>query len=539
MCLEVIVEQDETFGALIVPDKVYKINERYAVWYYEEGRLPPISIRLYTYGAIPKCYGFCSEEALEVSGILNLRRQENLELTGEGVYVGIVDSGINIWDKSFRNEDGTTRIAALWDQEEDIVYDEASINSILLEEEGKSFDEDGHGTFLASVIAGGVDLEKDFTGAAPNAKLIVVKLKEADKELRDFYFIPVSKIVYSEADIMRGVSFIENLMETDFFGFPLVLCLGLGCNNGNHCGTLPLAQYLDSIALLRNRAVVTPMGNEGISQHHYRGNIASDSDAGIIPREIEINVDNDVNGFYVECWALAPERIMLQVKSPLGEIRPSSANLDTLSQSFSFPLENARITIDYKYVARRSRDQLAFLRFENVPKGIWTILVSPANSISGRFDLWLPADGMLERNVFFLAPNPNSTITSPGDSILSISVGGYSLNTGGIYLNTGRGFLPNNDVKPDFIAPCDEIVGKGLRDNFVTYTGTSAAAAITAGASALFMEWAAVKQNYPDVNSIDVKNFLIRGATRLKGQEYPSEQAGYGRMEIYQSFRQI
>ena len=587
--MELIVERDEVDSPPIAPNRTIRINERFEIWYYNDEDVPPLSVGTYSYAAIPKCFAPCSSEALEVSGILTLQRQENLHLTGKGVYIGIADSGLNLWDSAFRNDDGSTKVDAFWDQERDIVYREEDINRILfndnnignevsrensvqvelpqegesqnelqqegvsqneLPQEGESQnellqegesqnelpqnvlprDEDGHGTFLASLAAGRADLQNDFTGAAPDAKLIVVKLKQASKQLRDFFFIPDNVTVYSEADVMRAVAFIENTMETEHAFEPLVIMLGIGCNNGSHCGTLPLSQYLDSIAILRNRAVVMPGGNEGIAQHHFKGRVSG---------EVEINVEKDIDGFYFECWSLAPERAVLSIRSPNGEIRPTTPNMDNMSQSYRFALEGTSVTIDYRYVGRRRRDQLIFVRFENVPRGVWSITVNSVNSISGEYNIWLPAEGLLSGPVFFLAPDPDTTITSPGDSVLPMTVGGYSLSTGGVYLESGRGFLADGTIKPDFIAPCDEITGKGLRDNYVTYSGSSAAAAITAGACAQILEWAVVENNAPGINSIDIKNFLIRGAVRLLGYEYPSKQAGYGRLEIYESFRQI
>lgn len=52
---------------------------------------------------------------------------------------------------------------------------------------------------------------------------------------------------------------------------------------------------------------------------------------------------------------------------------------------------------------------------------------------------------------------------------------------GGLYLDSGRGFTLSGEVKPDFCAPAVNVYGPGLRNRFVTMTGTSAAAAITAG----------------------------------------------------------
>lgn len=47
---------------------------------------------------------------------INPLQTANYNLFGEGVLVAMIDSGIDYSHPDFRNEDGTTRIAGLWDQ---------------------------------------------------------------------------------------------------------------------------------------------------------------------------------------------------------------------------------------------------------------------------------------------------------------------------------------------------------------------------------------------------------------------------------------
>ena len=90
-------------------------------------------------------------------------------------------------------------------------------------------------------------------------------------------------------------------------------------------------------------------------------------------------------------------------------------------------------------------------------------------------------------------------------------------------------------MKPDFVAPAAGIPAVGLRGNYVTMTGTSAAAAIAAGACAQMMEWGEVRNNY-SLNSVEIGNLLIRGCQRSDDRTYPNTSWGYGKMNIYQSF---
>ena len=63
----------------------------------------------------PKRLYFETFEGREASCILPVQAELN-GLTGEGILVGIVDSGVDYFHPDFRNEDGSSRILRLWDQ---------------------------------------------------------------------------------------------------------------------------------------------------------------------------------------------------------------------------------------------------------------------------------------------------------------------------------------------------------------------------------------------------------------------------------------
>lgn len=542
--LELIVDTNAVGEPLLEPDCIVPISEKYEIWYYDSSRVPPLSLENYTYAAIPKCYGLVDSTSLEVSGILKLQNQPTLSLTGQGVFVAVIDTGIQYMDFAFRNRDGSTRIFSIWDQTQDSAqeqgeifygteYTRQQINDALAGENPYDIvpqrDENGHGTFLASVACGSPFPENDFTGAAPDSELLVVKLKPAKKSIKDFFFVPDSAVTYAESDIMAAISYVRRIAAEQ--NRPLVIYLGFGTNNGNHAGTSPLCDYLDQLASQRHQAIVAAAGNEAANRHHFYGQ----SNSLLQPQNVEINLEQDGN-FYVELWALAPERYALNVQSPTGELQPRSVPVTETSQTYSFLFEGTRLTIDYRDAGRTKRDQLIFLRFEAAKRGIWTIRVYPQSTINGYFHMWLPMQGMLAQNVFFLRPNPDVTITSPADALLPITAGGYNAYTNAVYLESGRGFRADGMVKPDFLAPAVEVQGKDLRGNYTMQTGTSVAAAITAGACAQVLQWAVTDGNAIGINSVDIQNFLIRGATRSREQEYPSVDRGYGKLNVYSAF---
>ena len=121
-------------------------------------------------------------ETLNQAGILSIQNYPTLQLKGNGVLIGFIDSGIDYENEVFRNLDGSTRIAAIWDQTEQSgtppsqflygsEYSRELINEALASDSPSSVvpsvDETGHGTFIASLAAGNAVPSRQFLGAPP------------------------------------------------------------------------------------------------------------------------------------------------------------------------------------------------------------------------------------------------------------------------------------------------------------------------------------------------------------------------------------
>lgn len=523
-------------------DCVINVDGAYQMWYFRRGFLPEINYTTYTYSAVPKCFTPLSEQALDASGILSIREQPNLALTGERVLIGIIDSGIDYTDAAFRYEDGSSRIVALWDQSDengvppaDFYYGQEytteQINEALASDDPRlivpEHDPVGHGTAVAAVAAGSVNPVTGFSGAAPYADLAIVKLKDAKPYLRDFYFIPDGVAAYQENDIMLGIDYLNRLALAR--SQPLVILVALGTNNGAHGGETYLAGYIDDVGQRRRRVIVTAAGNEANARHHYYGEIPDrDSYA-----TVEINVERAMSGFFVEMWSREPDLYEIAVVSPAGERLSRVASERQGRREYVFILEGTSLTVDYRIVGGRSANQMIFLRFERPTTGVWKILVYPKNYVYGTFHMWLPISAFLEAPVYFLSSNPDVTLTVPGTAGTPITVAGYNDRTGALYLDSGRGYTTDGSIKPDLAAPAVDI--EGPED--MAHTGTSYAAAITAGAAAMYLEWAVVRGNLPSVNTVDVKSEFIRSAAQTPGMLYPNREWGYGRLDLVQTFK--
>ena len=205
-----IVSSDERNTPRIEPICVQSINRQYNILYYDRSTVPPLSIQDYSYTSIPKLFSLMDSTSLDVSGILAIQNQPALALKGEGTLIGIVDTGIDYTNPLFRDESGNSRILSIWDQTyhqmaaveqlhtsqiPELLYGveytreqiNAALNSEIPQEIVPENDTNGHGTYLASIAAGSADQVNDFIGAAPLSELIIVKLKEAKQNLREFF----------------------------------------------------------------------------------------------------------------------------------------------------------------------------------------------------------------------------------------------------------------------------------------------------------------------------------------------------------------
>lgn len=520
------------------------------------------------YYSVPKLYGLMDTTSFDASGITATLNQPLLNVRGQGVLIGFLDTGIDYLREDFKASGGRTRIAAIWDQtiqsvnyEEDTgeaagteqydreqaqgmvqygtVYTREDINAALAaEREGQnpydivpSRDENGHGTFLAGVAA--ASETADYIGAAPEAEILMVKLKPAKKYLRDFYLLPERVEAYSETDMMMGVRFLQQYAIRE--KKPLVICVGLGTSSGSRTGALPFADLLNTLARQVNIVVVTCTGNEANNRTHTSGLAVSDTE----PSEIEITVGADERGFVMEIWAESLDILSVAITSPSGErISRIPARIDT-GGVYNFLLERSQVAVDYRVVESASGYEVIFMRFINPAQGIWKIHLYSLTNIVGRYNAWLPLKQFLSGDTYFLNSNPSTTLTEPSAAERVISVGAYNHITDASYAASGRGYTATGLVKPDFVAPGVDVYGVRAGGGYTTRTGTSVAAAHAAGAAALLLTWGVTDGNLPYMGTNEVKSVLIRGAKRENNTVYPNNIYGYGKMDVIEAFYKL
>lgn len=542
-------------------------SNRFAV-IYVNGRMANYDNPLNAY-LTPHVYGLLASDALlEEIGVAQIQRWPNLSLYGQGMMIGFIDTGIDYTHPAFLNADGTSRIMSIWDQtilesenrDGEVVYVHTpdgfdygreytmeDINEALASEDPWSVvpsrDTNGHGTFLAGVACGNKDESKEFTGIAPLASICMVKCKEAKRNLREFYQIQGEEPCYAESDIMLAVRYLWN--QAAQRQMPLVICLGMGTNQGGHNAGGILGEMLQYYGSYVGTCVVTAAGNEANASHHYR---SAGIESGSI-EEVELLVGAGKGGFSMELWSDTPNLYSVGLISPSGEYSGKTIARLGEKRTIPFLLEQTTVKIEYLLISNESGDECVRITFINPQEGIWRLRVFNDRNRKGIFHIWMPLRNFITDGTYFLQADPDTTICDPGNNMGVISVTYYDGERRGIAVEASRGYNRIGLLKPDFAAPGVNVLGPlpvignanmspAEREEFARYgyqSGSSVAAAVTAGTAALLMEWGLVKRNDLSMDTVTVQKYLIQGANPV-GRETPNRLWGNGLLDLFGVF---
>ncbi|MCI8853663.1 MAG: S8 family peptidase [Lachnospiraceae bacterium] len=520
------------------------INDFYATFYVNAEYLQNSSRVQYEYDVFPSLYTLQENADLEASNIIYIQNQPVLNLRGEGVIMGFVDTGIDYTNACFRDASGNSRVVEIWDQTIQTgqtpknigygsVYTREEINQALQSEDPFSMvpsrDELGHGTQIASIAAGSRNEATGWIGAAPQCDIAVVKLKPAKKYLKEYFAVRPDAIAFQENDIMLAVRYLLDLALRQ--GKPLVICMSLGSNMGGHEGNSPLSSYLNTVGSRTGCCVVSAAGNEANQGHHFYGMLRDDQEF----ETVELRVAENEYGLMMELWGSTPDLLSVSLTSPTGEEIPR-ISFQNRNQRFTFLFERAVVYVDFQPLEARSGDQLIVIRMFAPTPGIWRLHVYGTHVVAGCFNIWLPVTGFISEETRFLNSNPDITLTEPANADIPITVGAYQSDNNSIYINSSRGYTRKGRIKPDIAAPGVDIPSFAPGDRATVTTGTSAAAAVAAGAAALMMEWGIVRGNRMGMGTVEIKQLFIRGARRTTSTLYPNRSWGYGMLDLYASF---
>ena len=489
--------------------------------------------------------GLLSQYELEASGIAAVHQQPYMSLRGNGVLLGFIDTGIDYTKHAFQWEDNTTKIRYIWDQTIKsnppeylgfgMEFTANDINEALKSDDPYGIvphkDTVGHGTFLAS-LAG--SREKGmYMGAAPDAELIVVKLKEISPFYRDLYMVPpMYRNIYESADLMLGIDYI--IGKANELNMPVAICIGLGTNLGSHDGFSTVEAYITGVSYLNKVAICCAAGNESAAKNHASGRIR----AANTTAEQDFRISESTESVYMTIWNNLSDRISVSLVSPTGETVTRVPARSGETTTIRLIMENARVSISYVFPFSGNGAQLSVVRISDPTPGIWKLLLFGEVILDGSYNIWLPINGMGSPGTDFITPDPFCTVTVPATSFGTIACGAYNTKDNSLYESSSWGPTRLPVISPDLVAPGVN-VGGIFPDDYGIMSGTSVAAAFTAGASALLLEWGLVLNNEPSMNTFHIRSILVQGCVRNNTVEYPNNHWGYGQLNLHNSFLKL
>lgn len=489
---------------------------------------------------IPALYSYPQIESLELPKTLYIATSNNLissciravqdpkvyGLSGEGVLVGVIDSGIDYTHPDFRNEDGTTRIVSLWDQTIDGIppagfsagaeYSREQIDNALRSpvplEIIPSKDTVGHGTAVAGIAAGnGRSGSDDNVGVAPRSELIVVKI--GTRGYRSFA---------RTTELMRAVKYV--IVKAASLQKPVAINISFGMNDGSHRGDSLFETYLSDMGTVWKNSVVIPTGNEGAAGHHYASDIVSGQ-----TKDIDFFTAAGIEQFYLSLWKNFADSFSVELVFPDGS---SSGVIGIESQVKNVRIGNLVLTVVYAQPSHYSVRQEIYFTVRaatgSVGSGLWKLRIIAGTVVDGNIEVWLPTSEEVTDKTHFSSPTITDTMTIPSTSQKVIKVAGYNDLVGNIAEFSGVGNINPALPNPDLAAPAVGILTTKSGGGYDTFTGTSMAAPFVTGAAALMMEWGIVQKNDPFLYGERLKAFLRLGAKRTPRTVYPNSTFGYG-----------
>ena len=484
----------------------------------------------------------------DIDNISNVKINPYLNLTGKGILVGMIDSGINYLNQEFIREDDTSRIVSIWDQNIEseksdfkygTVYNKEKIDeAIKVYRAGgdpysivKTKDEIDHGTKMAGII-GARGYNGKMEGIAKDCDFLVVKLLRSPnykKILRDNNLPEVP--VYSNAEVLSAIEFLR--MSAKELERPLIIFIGVGSQEGSHDGYNITARFISSLASREGIVFVAGTGNLGDAEGHASNIIKNEGEIDTI----ELNVSKSMKSLEFYVWVQKPDEMSMAVIDPSGEdtgfYKPKIYSIERKD----FYLLNTYLEIKCYNPENFTGHQVFILSFNNIKSGVWKIKLRGEYITKGRYDIWLPDKKLLPEGTKLLKVNPYTTLTIPSTAVRVITVAYYDSNNNSIVASSGKGYNSNYLINPDLaVGGINILTTSGTENKIVTVSGSSAATAIVAGAVCLLAQWQFMDVKYSGLYSTKLRSLLIYSATREKNYIYPNQDLGYGKLNLLDVF---
>jgi len=427
-------------------------------------------------------------------------------VTGRGVIIGFVDTGIDVLHPDFTFPNGTTKIAYVWDQTIQgrpptaFGYGHECTSNDIQARSCPEIDTFGHGTHVAGIATSSGRATGNYTGVAPDASIIFVK--------SGYEVCQGAGWSFDSPQILDGINYI--VTKAAQLGKRAVINLSLGGNIGGHDGSDPMELALDEF-VKAGTPIVVSAGNSARDAGHITGRITRDGNV-----TFQVGVMQSTTDLAIDIWYSTRDEIDATLTTPSGS-------------SFNIPVPIGDTSANYGNVTTRGTrsDPGIELYFEinsstPLPIQSWSVkLRAHQINSNGTWDAWVDASSCSVPGASFLSGSgysidQNDTIGIPGTAQYVVTVGAYVTKTswrglngqdfgsssavlGGIAGFSSRGPTRDLRVKPDIVAPGSLIAS--ARSSAIPTTlsdpdafhrilaGTSMAAPHVAGTIALMLQY--------------------------------------------------
>lgn len=462
------------------------------------------------------------------------------DLYGDGVLVALLDSGVDYAHPDFRNEDGTTRILALWDQtipgrppegyRIGTEYTRQEINEALAADTESaryalvpSRDVSGHGTRVLGIAAGnGRASGGRYRGIASRSPILAVKLG-----------MPREEGFPRTTELMQGLDYcIRKALE---LRLPVAVNISIGNTYGAHDGTSLLETYIADIANVWKSVICIGTGNEGYAAGHAAGILQERT-----TETVELVVGEYETAFSIQIWKSYLDEVDITLISPGGR---RAGPIQKLLGAQRFVLEETEILLYYGEPSPYSQSQEIYLellpRGDYVDPGIWIMELAAGEIRDGHYHIWLPSSAALNGGTRFLRASADTTLTIPSTARRIAAIGAYDSRTLTYADFSGRGGTCDLREKPVLVAPGVRILTTAPGGGYTEATGTSFATPFATGAAALLLQWGITDGNDPYLYGEKAIAYLKKGTRPLPAYaEYPNPEVGWGTLCVLGSIPQ-